>query len=151
MIIERNRSDERTPGILFQDSMNFAKRNSGIRQMLQDFGHHYRIEAFISKTDPGGEIHFRTGDPLARGFHRGWINVHADPANESHHFGQDSTTTSHIQSQILAVVTIYLQPSSIERSFDLFMLRADRCVEGGASRISLVKLLNQAAPAVWLV
>jgi len=122
--------------------------------MLQDFGHHYPIKAFIAKADPGGEVHFRAGDPLARGFHRGCINVHADPANESHHFGKDSTTTSHIQSQILAVVTIYLQPSSIERSFDLFMLRADRCVVGEVLpgvAILLVELLNQTVPAVSLI
>src|SRR6266851_2309180 len=82
------------------------------------------------------------------------IVLHADPGNESHHFGKDSTTTSHIQSQILAVVTIYLQSSSIERSFDLFMLRADRCIVGGflpGVAILLVELLNQTAPAVWLI
>src|ERR1041385_2867460 len=129
--------------------MHFANRDRWIRQMLQNFCHHYRVEAFISKIDRGGEIHFRTSYPLTRGCHRDRIDVHADPANESHHFGKDSTATSHIQSQILAVVTIYLQPSSIERSLGLFMLRADRCVEGGASRISLVELLNQTAPAVW--
>jgi len=82
------------------------------------------------------------------------IVLHADPANEFHHFGKDSTTASHIQSQILAVVTIYLQPSSIERSFDLFMLRADRCIVGGVlpgGGILLVELLNQTAPAVSLI
>jgi hypothetical protein len=54
----------------------------------------------------------------------------------------------------LAVVTIYLQPSSIERSFDLFMLRADRSVVGEVLpgvAILLVELLNQTAPAVWLI
>src|SRR5207249_10418835 len=155
MIIERNRADVSAAAVLFQNSMQFADSDRGITQMFQNLGHHYCIEARILKVDGGSKIHFRTGKTsLARDFQCSIVNVHADPANKSHHSNEGSAAASHIQAQTSLIVAVSLQPATIEGCLDLFVLRTDFRVVIRRLRyvgVMLVEFPNQTVPAVWLV
>src|SRR5881394_3795135 len=100
MIIERNRADVSAAAVLFQNSMHLADTNRGIRQMFQYLGHHNDIEALSLKVDGGSKIHLRTGKAsFAREFQCSRVNIHADPANQSHHSNEDSAAATHIQAE----------------------------------------------------
>src|SRR5205814_10620947 len=155
MIIERNRADVSAAAFLFQNAMHLADGNHGIRQMFQDLAHHYDIEARILKVDGGSKIHFRTGNTRpARDFQCSIVNIHADPANESHHSSEDPTAASHIQAETSLIVSVSLERATIEGCLGCFMLREDFRIIIWCLRyvgIILVKFPDQTAPAIWRV
>ena len=154
VIIERDRPDEHTLRLVLQNPMDFTHGQRGIRQMLQNFGHHDRVETFVAKINREGEIHFRAGDPFACHFHRRRIDVHPDPANDSDHLRQHSATAADVQAKMRMILAVQFEPAPIERAFDLFVLGPDRRVVGGVlPRVApvLVQLLDQATSPIRLV